>query len=226
MSSVEQQGILAAGQVISTLCINLPLLAAGLFIAPRLNLGAPVLDRLLHGRPLEAHLRRGLGIGLGLGLISGILLIGLAYLVEPVVNAELAAYNITLPENINPPAWSGFLASISAAITEETMLRLFGLSLVAWIGRALLDRRGGVPSLPVLWGANVLVALVFGALHFPNMMMFGALTPLVMVQILLMNGLIGVLFGWLYWKYGLESAMIAHFSVDIVLHVLAVFLPA
>ena len=27
-------------------------------------------------------------------------------------------------------------------------------------------------------------------------------------------------FGWLYWKHGLESAMISHFSADIVLHVL------
>jgi membrane protease YdiL (CAAX protease family) len=36
----------------------------------------------------------------------------------------------------------------------------------------------------------------------------------------LLNGIGGVVFGWLYWKKGLESAMIAHFSADIVLHVL------
>jgi hypothetical protein len=35
-----------------------------------------------------------------------------------------------------------------------------------------------------------------------------------------LNGLLGVGFGWLYWKYGLESAMLGHFSADIVLHVL------
>ena len=34
------------------------------------------------------------------------------------------------------------------------------------------------------------------------------------------NGSIGVIFGWLYWKKGLESAMIAHFSSDVVLHVI------
>ena len=27
-------------------------------------------------------------------------------------------------------------------------------------------------------------------------------------------------FGWLYWKRGLEAAMISHFSADIVTHVL------
>jgi len=35
-----------------------------------------------------------------------------------------------------------------------------------------------------------------------------------------LNGLGGLAFGWLYWKQGLESAMIAHFSADIVLHVI------
>jgi hypothetical protein len=35
-----------------------------------------------------------------------------------------------------------------------------------------------------------------------------------------LNGVLGVAFGRLYWKKGLESAMIAHFSADIVLHVI------
>jgi len=33
-----------------------------------------------------------------------------------------------------------------------------------------------------------------------------------------------VVFGWLYQTRGLESAMIAHFSADIVLHVLLALL--
>jgi len=35
-----------------------------------------------------------------------------------------------------------------------------------------------------------------------------------------LNGLGGLAFGWLYWKQGLESAMMAHFLADIVLHVI------
>ena len=46
------------------------------------------------------------------------------------------------------------------------------------------------------------------------------LTPLVITRAILLNGIGGVVFGWLYWKRGLEAAMIAHFSADIVLHVL------
>ena len=29
-----------------------------------------------------------------------------------------------------------------------------------------------------------------------------------------------VVFGWLYWKRGLEMAIVAHFGADIVLHVI------
>jgi membrane protease YdiL (CAAX protease family) len=43
---------------------------------------------------------------------------------------------------------------------------------------------------------------------------------MVILRAVLLNGLGGIVFGYLYWKRGLEAAMIAHFSADIVLHVL------
>jgi membrane protease YdiL (CAAX protease family) len=41
----------------------------------------------------------------------------------------------------------------------------------------------------------------------------------VIVRALLLNGIGGIVFGWLYWKRGLLAAMLAHFSADVVLHV-------
>jgi len=41
-----------------------------------------------------------------------------------------------------------------------------------------------------------------------------------------LNGIGGIIFGWLYWKKGLESAMISHFSADIVLQVIFPFVLA
>lgn len=46
------------------------------------------------------------------------------------------------------------------------------------------------------------------------------LTSIVVVRALVLNGIAGLLFGWLYWRRGLEAAVIAHFATDIVLHVL------
>jgi len=42
----------------------------------------------------------------------------------------------------------------------------------------------------------------------------------VISRAVVLNGLGGICFGWLYFTYGLESAMIAHFSADIILHVI------
>jgi hypothetical protein len=30
----------------------------------------------------------------------------------------------------------------------------------------------------------------------------------------------GVIFGWLFWKHGLEHAMVAHLSTDAIVHAL------
>lgn len=209
-----------AAQAVSGLCVNGPLLAAGLFIAQWIDLGAPALAGLLHRQPIE-HLRRRLLAGLGVGLAIGAILLGLIHLTQPIVNAELARMGIPLLEGASPPAWQGLLAAISAGITEETLLRLFGLSLVAWIGRWLTGRREGRPSAAILWIANVIVALAFGALHLPTASSLAPLTPVIVTQVMALNGLAGLGFGWLYWRFGLESAMLAHFSTDVVIHVLA-----
>ncbi len=47
------------------------------------------------------------------------------------------------------------------------------------------------------------------------------LSPAVVARALVLNGVGGVVFGWLYWRRGLLAAMVAHFSADVVLHVLA-----
>ncbi|PKL71234.1 MAG: CPBP family intramembrane metalloprotease, partial [Methanobacteriales archaeon HGW-Methanobacteriales-2] len=46
------------------------------------------------------------------------------------------------------------------------------------------------------------------------------ITPMVIARAIVLNGIGAIIFGWLYWKKGLESAMISHFSADIVLHVM------
>jgi hypothetical protein len=45
------------------------------------------------------------------------------------------------------------------------------------------------------------------------------ITPATTAYILSLNGIAALVFGYLYWR-GLGSAMLAHFSADIVLHVI------
>ena len=56
--------------------------------------------------------------------------------------------------------------------------------------------------------------------HLPATAGITRLTPLVVTRALVMNGLAGLVLGFLYMTYGLESAMLAHACLDIVMHVI------
>jgi hypothetical protein len=64
----------------------------------------------------------------------------------------------------------------------------------------------------------VVAAALFAVGHLPATAALLPLTPLVVVRALVLNGLSGLVFGWLTWKRGILAAMLAHFSADIVLH--------
>ncbi|MNG42185.1 hypothetical protein D3C84_1318920 [compost metagenome] len=49
-------------------------------------------------------------------------------------------------------------------------------------------------------------------------MYFGELSAAVIARTIILNALLGVWFGYLYWRKGLEYAIIAHMSADLVLH--------
>jgi len=101
------------------------------------------------------------------------------------------------------------------------IFRLFGLTLLAWLGSLVSRDSEGRLAPVVFWIANTLVAVVFGLAHLPVTATVGLpLTPLVITRAIALNGIGGLVSGWLYRQYGLESAMLAHFSCDVVLHVL------
>jgi membrane protease YdiL (CAAX protease family) len=58
---------------------------------------------------------------------------------------------------------------------------------------------------------------LFGVGHLPAAAaLVGALTRGVVVFIVAANSVFGVLFGYLYWKRGLETAIIAHATAHVV----------
>jgi hypothetical protein len=137
----------------------------------------------------------------------------------------LQKLGITISEAAQTPPLYGFLAALSAGINEETLYHLFGLSLLAWLGGLFLHDSDGRPKPIVFWTANVLFALAFGAAHLPAQTAIGLpLNSLVVVATLVLNGIGGLLFGWLFWKFGLESAMLGHILADILRHSLIPFI--
>ena len=178
--------------------------AAGLLLAARLALGAPLLEALVERRPASW---RTLERPFTWGLLAGALLLALSVLFEKPLEHVLHT-SVT-----NPPWWAGVMASFAAGIGEEVTTRLFLLSAIA----VALVRF--VPRGAALWTANVLAALVFGALHFANVHALGlSLSPVLVTYILVLNGGVGLLCGWLFWTRGIEAAMACHVAIDLVLH--------
>ena len=116
------------------------------------------------------------------------------------------------------PAWQGVLASFYGGIVEEVLLRFFLVTLFIWM-LYRIGRNKQTPSAVIVWGSIVLAAVLFGLLHLPATALIYTITPLVVARAIILNGIGGIVFGWLYWKKGFESAVIAHFTADIVLHV-------
>ena len=194
----------------------------GLFFAGRVGLGTPILDSVTRDESVADKVRTILPLSIILGVLATLVLLGLEFFYfQPAMLKELggtaAALNL---QTSQPAAWKGFLASFYGGIVEEILLRLFVMSFLVWLGRLLSKTLDGRPTSAVFWIANILAAVLFGLAHLPTTALLVPLTPLVVARAVFLNGLIGVVCGWLYWKRGLESAMVSHFSADLVLHVL------
>jgi membrane protease YdiL (CAAX protease family) len=207
--------VLLTGQIIQGTVMFAIAIFIGLILAKKVGFGLPILEGWLEGKPVKDYLISILPISIGLGLIAGVLIIGLDYLFSFVgVTINVAQ------SSINPPAWQGFLASFYGGINEEILLRLFLMTLLVWIFFKIKKTDTGKPTKKGIWLAIVLAAVIFGIGHLPTVMAITTLTPMVIVRTIVLNAVGGIIFGWLYWKKGLESAMISHFSADIVLHVI------
>ena len=107
-------------------------------------------------------------------------------------------------------------AILYGGVIEEVMLRLFWMSVIAFILWKLFARKAEKPTLAILVASNIIAALLFAAGHLPaNFMMFGN-SPLILFRCSLLNGAFGLLFGYLYRKHGLRYSMLAHAGCHIV----------
>ena len=103
------------------------------------------------------------------------------------------------------------LAAVTyGAVIEEVMLRLFFMSLIAFLLHKLFGKKDEYPTTSVLIAANVIAALLFAAGHLPATVLLMGSSSILIFRCFLLNGGLGLLFGYLYRKYGLRYAMIAH----------------
>jgi membrane protease YdiL (CAAX protease family) len=194
----------------------------GLLITNRIGLGLPFIEGWVDRERGMPRFSRAVAIGwiAAVGFVAAILILQ-NFVFGPPMQAMFQEIGYVLPEDAVTPPLYGFLAAISAGITEEVIFRLFGLSLLAWLGALVIKDPDGRPKLSVLWAANIILAVAFGAAHLSTAASLGwPINALIITRTLVLNGIGGIVLGWLFWTFGLETAMLAHFLGDVILYAL------
>lgn len=101
-------------------------------------------------------------------------------------------------------------------VIEEVMLRLFFMSLIAFVLHKIFGNKNEKPAPVIFVVSNVIAAILFAAGHLPITSILFGLTPVIVFRCFLLNGGLALLFGYLYQKYGLRYAMIAHAGCHVV----------
>lgn len=178
----------------------------GVTLAPMVGLHAHAFEAAVTRRPIAVALRPQLLPGLIAGVVGGTVL----FAVNRYAPAALAA----VQERFNPPLLARVLYG---GITEELLLRWGLMTALVWLAWRFLQDRRGAPRAAYVWLAIVLSALMFGAGHLPAAkVLVGALDVNVVAFVIGANTAFGLLFGWLFWRHGLESAMIAHALAHVI----------
>ena len=194
-----------AGLVQSALLLALAVWA-GVRLTPSLGLRAPACEAVATGRPIGPALRSQLPSGLIAGVLGGIFMLT-AFRYAPGAVAELQdRFAIPIVARV-----------LYGGITEELLLRWGLMTALVWLAWRLLQQRRGPVRAGSVWPAIAVSALIFAALHLPAAaVLLGALDVPVVAFVIGVNTAFGVLFGYLFWRYGLESAMIAHALTHVV----------
>jgi membrane protease YdiL (CAAX protease family) len=183
--------------------LSFVLVGIGLYLGGRTGLGAPLLEGQLDRGERWPWARRVLALSLAFAIVASVLVL--------LLNAGREGDDY-------PATWRIFLAAVDAGVQEEIFSRLFLLTLLVWFGGFLRREPGGRPAVGVFWSAILLSGLLFGWAHIDDEVLnpdFHA--PFAeYVLVMAVNALLGIILGWLYWKQGLECAILAHSLADAI----------
>lgn len=197
---VPRAALLIQPAIILVACVFL-----GLWAAPKVGLDAPVLGALTERGDWVSPLRAGfVPVVLG-GAASAAVLVAYGLVTGPFFAGEQAGLALPMVTRL-----------LYGGVAEEIMLRWGVLSLLA-----LFALKIGMQLRAAQWTGNAAAALLFAAGHLPAL--FALVDPpgWLIGAVIAGNASVGLIFGWLYIRKGLEAAMIAHalahlFAVPVV----------
>lgn len=187
----------------------------GIALAPNVGLSAPMAESLASGAPWFPAFRRQLAPGFLGGLVGALCVVLTAAVFTPFLTTQAVdriqrfTSLVPLPTRI-----------LYGGITEELLLRWGFMTLVVWVLWRVLQKQVGKPTRVSFVAAILISSLVFAVGHLPvAAIVVGEITVAVTLFVIIANSAFGVVAGYLYWRYGLEAAIIAHMFGHVVLAV-------
>ena len=212
--------LIAAALVQPTLALFVSA-AAGALLAHRFGL----VSAIAHGSGWDKF-RSSLLVSFGTGILTGAACIAADRLLFSDLIPEFFASARKLA---HAPVDSLLIGVFFGGITEEIVMRWGLMSLMIFLFSLLrrwmgVGRNAVVEPAPALfyWSSICVAALVFALAHLPSAAAVAPLTEVVTARVLLLNTVAGVLFGWLFWRHTLESAMVAHAALHVVFFAAAI----
>lgn len=196
--------------LINPTIIMLIAVIVGTLLYQKVNLSVPILEKMVGLKEDSPQTREILVFGILGGFLTGIVLGLLGLIGRGLIPSEFEQLN----ESIQLTLAARFLYG---GITEEILMRFGLMTLLVWIAAKI--SKGTQPS--VYWIGIILASLIFAIGHFP--IVFQSIdnpSSIMLAYVLIGNSVGGLVFGWLYWKKGLESAFLAHIFAHVGMVVL------
>jgi membrane protease YdiL (CAAX protease family) len=178
----------------------------GTVLYQKATLKVPIIEKVV-GIRNDINLSDILKYGVLGGVLSGVLLSLVSLVFNPILPAEF----MELGESLKPTLAARFLYG---GFTEEILMRFGLMTFVVWVCIKIFGR-----AKPIAFWIGILVAaLIFALGHFPIVFQTVENPTIGLLTYILIGNLIGgIIFGWLYWKKGLESAFIAHIFAHVIM---------
>ncbi len=185
----------------------------GISLAPKAGLSAPVAEALAEKRPWFEALRPLIVPGVVGGFVGGMAIVAITAATKPFLSAEAIELIGRFGRLMPLPT-----RLLYGGITEELLLRWGFMTLLVWLACRLIQRNENKPASWTYIAAILISSLVFGIGHLPiAFMLFPDPTAALIIFVIAANSAFGLVAGLLYWKRGLESAIIAHTVTHIIL---------
>ncbi|MBK7967302.1 MAG: CPBP family intramembrane metalloprotease [Bacteroidetes bacterium] len=179
----------------------------GILLYDKVKLSVPIFEKMLgKSNYVSFSGKKILVQGILLGSVAGIFMGVITKLFHPYLPLELTANKEVELNVITKLLYGG--------VTEELLMHFGLMTLFAWILFKITKKLNAT----LYWIAIVLAALLFGLGHLPIVFqLIAEPTLMTYVYIIFANSIGGVIFGYAYYKRGLECAIIVHAFAHLVM---------